>query len=255
MTKLKTYFNNHPKIKKSLSGLWKLCCIILIITSVAFAYEISDWIASWCMKNIFGVPYSSLGKERTAIFGFIKYYLPAIFFIILSMILSKPKKGLEMMGLLIHFKWRHLIAIALTVPLLFGLLYFSICLKREFLNNFDYLTWHVGWGWHYISQTSNDWGHIVFSVACAPVGEEIMFRGWLYGRLRNIVPYKWFIPIAIIITSVCFGWIHNNFQSAVLAFCFSVSLCLLREYTGNIYGGIIIHSLWNLQTYYPSWWQ
>lgn len=250
MVKLNTYFYNHPLIKNLTKIITSIVRIVLVVLSVVVVFQVSDWIASWAMKNIFGVPYSSLDRERSAIYGLIKYYVPAIFFIIISLLLNRSRKGLEEIGLLIHFKWWHLIAIILVIPVYMCIAYFVMSIQHEIHTSLDYWSWHIGWGWHVMSQHGNDWGFIFYSVACAPVGEEIIFRGWLYGRLRKILPSKWMIPIAIIIASVCFAWIHLNFKAAIMAFCFSICICCLRELTGNIYGGIIIHSLWNLQTFF-----
>lgn len=254
--KTKHIFNQHPLIYKLLNFLLSIIRVALVIAFVILAYQISDWIASWCMKNFFGVPYTSLDRDRTVIYGSIKCFLPSLVFILISMLLARSWKGLENMGLLIRFKWWHIIGLLLCVPLFLAISYFAVWLQKElwFHNPWEYLYWHIGWGWHHMSQHGTGWngydfGFLYYSVICAPISEEVLFRGWLYGRLRKIVPGKWFVPIAILITSICFAWIHHEFKLAFSAFLFSVCLCILREYTKNIYGGILIHALWNFQTF------
>jgi len=78
-------------------------------------------------------------------------------------------------------------------------------------------------------------------VVVAPVAEEIIFRGYLYGKLKKYVP----IWAAILATSVLFGAIHGAWNLAVDTFSLSVVLCLLREYTGSLWASILLHMLKN----------
>lgn len=73
----------------------------------------------------------------------------------------------------------------------------------------------------------------------APFSEEFVFRGFVYGALRN-----WNRWIGAVITGLLFGGVHalgapwqNLIPLAVLGFL----LCLLRERTGSIYPGIGLH--------------
>ena len=75
----------------------------------------------------------------------------------------------------------------------------------------------------------------------APIAEELIFRGWLYGKLRIKIP-KW---VAILITSFLFGLIHLQWNVGVTVFCMSVVMCILREITGTIYAGMLVHMLSN----------
>ena len=85
-----------------------------------------------------------------------------------------------------------------------------------------------------------------FSVAIiASIAEEIIFRGWLYDKLRNLFPGKLSIVFSILIVSAIFGLIHDQFNVAVNVFAMSVVCCLLREITGTIYSGILLHILKN----------
>ena len=75
----------------------------------------------------------------------------------------------------------------------------------------------------------------------APIAEELVFRGWLYGKLRIKVP-KW---LAIFLTSLTFGLIHLQWNVGVTVFCMSVITCVLREITGTIYAGMLVHIINN----------
>ncbi len=83
-------------------------------------------------------------------------------------------------------------------------------------------------------------------VVVAPIAEEAIFRGWLYGKLRakiSLVP-------AIIIVSLLFAILHGQWNVGVNVFALSIVLCVLREITGTTYSGIIVHMLKNGIAFY-----
>ena len=83
-------------------------------------------------------------------------------------------------------------------------------------------------------------------VIIAPVSEEIIFRGYLYGKLKKFVP----VWVSIIATSLLFGAIHGSWNLAVDTFALSIVLCLLREITGSIWSSILLHMTKNGIAFY-----
>ncbi len=83
-------------------------------------------------------------------------------------------------------------------------------------------------------------------VVVAPVAEEVLFRGYLYGKLRKGAP----IWLAMLVTSVLFGAVHGQWNVAVDVFSLSLVLCTLREVTGSIWAGILLHMLKNGVAFY-----
>lgn len=86
-------------------------------------------------------------------------------------------------------------------------------------------------------------------VILAPIGEEIMVRGYLFSGLRS----RWkFIPSAVI-TGLVFGAAHLQpenpgalvWGAALSTFILSLVLVYLREKTGALYSGILVHGLNN----------
>lgn len=77
----------------------------------------------------------------------------------------------------------------------------------------------------------------------APLGEELFFRGYLYGSFR-----RWGVAPAALMVGVLFGALHFGGSDALylapLAL-FGVLLCLLREKTGSLYPTIGLHWLNN----------
>lgn len=84
---------------------------------------------------------------------------------------------------------------------------------------------------------------MVFSllVVAAPICEELVFRGFLYGKLRQVSS----VAISTIITSLLFGLAHLQPNVAVVTFVMSIVMCLCREATDSIYPAIIVHILKN----------
>jgi membrane protease YdiL (CAAX protease family) len=78
----------------------------------------------------------------------------------------------------------------------------------------------------------------------APFCEEFLFRGFVFGALRN-----WRGPIlAALLTGVLFGAVHVGSAPAVdlvpLA-GLGVILCAIRQVSGSVYPGIVMHMLNN----------
>lgn len=88
-------------------------------------------------------------------------------------------------------------------------------------------------------------GFIVL-VIVAPIAEELAMRGFLFGKLRESKLPFW--PAAIIV-SVMFGLAHGQWNVGVDTFILSMAACYLREATGVIWPGVIIHMTKNAVAY------
>ena len=86
----------------------------------------------------------------------------------------------------------------------------------------------------------------IMLVVVAPFAEEVIFRGWLYGKLRARIPA---IP-AILLVSLLFGIVHGQWNVGVTVFVMSIAMCTVRELTGTIWGGLLIHILKNGIAFY-----
>lgn len=95
-------------------------------------------------------------------------------------------------------------------------------------------------------------------VVLAPIAEEILFRGYLYGKLKSHTP----AIIAAIVASLLFAFVHlqwdvqngvfvlTQFNVAVDVFVLSLVLCALRSLTGSIWAGVLLHMIKNGIAYY-----
>lgn len=86
-------------------------------------------------------------------------------------------------------------------------------------------------------------------VVIAPVAEEVIFRGWLYGKIRAKLWDKMghfaSILITTLLVSLVFGLVHMQWNVGVNVFAMSLVLCAMREITGTIYAGVLLHMLKN----------
>lgn len=95
----------------------------------------------------------------------------------------------------------------------------------------------------------NLWLTFVSLVVLPPLVEESVFRGFVFGGLKNKLPVVW----AAIGTSLLFAVAHLQFGSgkpllwvaALDTFTLSLVLCWLRQKTGGLWAGILVHALKN----------
>lgn len=86
---------------------------------------------------------------------------------------------------------------------------------------------------------------IIF-VVLPPICEEILFRGYLYNKLRQFAP----LGLSVLLTSVLFGIAHLeygnlNWVAAVDTFVFSLYLIFVSQKHQSLYSAIMLHALKN----------
>jgi membrane protease YdiL (CAAX protease family) len=82
---------------------------------------------------------------------------------------------------------------------------------------------------------------ILMAVVVAPVAEEILFRGFLYGVARRYVGRIW----ALLAASLLFAAIHVHLPVLPALFVFAVALTIVYEVTGSLWAAIAMHALFN----------
>jgi len=99
-------------------------------------------------------------------------------------------------------------------------------------------------GFNTITTISDNLLAIIALVVLPPLGEETLVRGYLYSGLRSKLKY---LP-ALLITSLLFGAAHLSendsgllWSGALDTFLLSVVLVYLRENTGALYAGMLVH--------------
>lgn len=83
-------------------------------------------------------------------------------------------------------------------------------------------------------------------VVLAPVAEEVLFRGYLFGKLQKNVA-TW---IAILISSAVFAAVHLAWNVGIDVFALGIVLCLLRILSKSLWPSILLHMLKNGIAFY-----
>jgi CAAX protease family protein len=83
-------------------------------------------------------------------------------------------------------------------------------------------------------------------VVIAPLAEETLFRGYLYGKLRKFRS----VWASTLITSILFGIVHLQWNVGVDVFALSIVMCTLREISGTIWPGVLMHMMKNGLAFY-----
>ena len=78
-------------------------------------------------------------------------------------------------------------------------------------------------------------------VILPPIAEEVLFRGYLFGRLRS----RMRLVLSALIVSVAFGFVHGQWNVGIDTFVLSLFLCYLREATGSLWAPIVLHAIKN----------
>lgn len=85
---------------------------------------------------------------------------------------------------------------------------------------------------------------IFLAVVMAPLAEETIFRGYIFGTIRQHLG-RW--P-AILINSAVFAMIHGHVPALLGLFILAVFLTLIYEHTGSLWAPIILHAFFNSVT-------
>lgn len=92
------------------------------------------------------------------------------------------------------------------------------------------------------------WFLILLAVV-VPIGEEIFFRGFVYGGLRD----RWGSVIAALVSAAFFSTVHMQVVHALPIFVLGLVLALLYERTRSLVPAIVVHSLNNIIAVVSVW--
>ena len=91
-------------------------------------------------------------------------------------------------------------------------------------------------------QTAATWS-LLLTVVLAPVSEELLFRGLVYGQLRRSGLGFWFAGLS---SSIVFSVFHGTMVHIVPAMFMGMWFVSVYEYTGRIWWSMIAHSFYNM---------
>jgi membrane protease YdiL (CAAX protease family) len=90
---------------------------------------------------------------------------------------------------------------------------------------------------------------LVLLCVVVPVGEEIFFRGFVYGGLRA----RWGAPLALLISSAFFAAVHLQIVHALPIFVLGIVFGLIYHRTGSLLPAMAAHGLNNLIAVVSLW--
>jgi membrane protease YdiL (CAAX protease family) len=83
----------------------------------------------------------------------------------------------------------------------------------------------------------------VIVVFVAPLCEEIVYRGLLWGALERLGAYRWW---AVVISTLVFALAHFESSRTPLLLVVAIPIALARLYSGRLVAGVVAHSVNNL---------
>ena len=238
----------EKKAKKSkMARFWinAAWCVVLLAWVFAVLYA-SQYLIAWLLVSVFHITESGMNNNVIqAVFTAIAYVFAVAVTIFVPWFVVKNKTTREELGIRGLPTWSDLLLAPIGFIVFMFISTILLALMQKFLPGID---WEQAQdvGFNNLITQSDFMLTFVMLVVVAPVAEEIIFRGWLYGKLRTKIPA---IP-AILLVSILFGIVHGQWNVGVTVFVMSIIMCTIREITGTIWGGILVHIIKNGIAFY-----
>jgi membrane protease YdiL (CAAX protease family) len=193
----------------------------------------------------FGISFKGVDESTFQTVASAVVYLLSLSIVIgLPWLVRKARTSKQELGIAQPVKWVDLLLApaAFVVYILLSFVLTSLASSLPFFNS-DQVQ---NTGFSGLSQGFEYILAFITLVIIAPVSEEILFRGYLLGKLRKYVP----VWAAILVTSLLFAIVHFQFNVGVDVFALSIVLCLLRVGTGRLWPSILLHMIKNAIAFY-----
>ncbi len=86
------------------------------------------------------------------------------------------------------------------------------------------------------------WQQIVLAGLLVPAAEELVFRGMIYGTLRQ----RFSFPAAMIVSASLFGLYHGSVVQGLYGICMGLVLAESYEHRGGFWAAVTVHAAANL---------
>ena len=80
----------------------------------------------------------------------------------------------------------------------------------------------------------------------APFSEELVFRGIIYGKSKEVFG----APVAMVFSGVVFGIYHGNLVQGIYASLLGIMLAWVAEWSGTLLAPVIFHGIGNLAVFF-----
>lgn len=232
---------------------WRFWAMLVALPLWVFIGFLGAQVLAICLVWIlhaFHVPLSSINPTlfETVVSAVIYIFTIAIV-IGLPWLIKKRRTTVETIGLHRLPYWRDMVMAPVGLIVYLILSFVLLVIVSVIVPRFN-ITQQQVTGFTGITQQYELILAFITLVVVAPVAEEILFRGYLLGKLRKLFP-TW---AAILATSILFGLIHvgttGAWNVAVDTFALSIVLCLLRVSTGSIWASMLLHMIKNGIAFY-----
>lgn len=192
--------------------------------------------------------FSSVGVDDTVlstVYSAIVYLLSIAIVIGVPYLAHRRRTSLKLLGLQRLPEWMDFLwapAGYITYAILSTL---ALSLASEYLPFVD-IDQSQETGFENLSQQYEFILAFVSLVVVTPIAEEILFRGYLLGKLRK----RFATWLAVLVTSLLFGIAHFAWNVGIDVFVLSIVLSVLRIVTGSLWAPIVLHMIKNGIAYY-----
>jgi len=155
--------------------------------------------------------------------------------------------GLERLHPTIIFAWSIGILLPTLLVVLYGTLLFNNAVLLPLWGDVD--SQPVVNAFNESSSFTQRLMFLISAVIVAPLCEELLFRGLIYGTLKRYGERIY----AALASSILFAVIHFHVPSLTPLFLLSIGFCIAYEITGCLWVPIVMHALFNAINLFRMW--
>lgn len=225
---------------------WQRTIGLLLWVALSFAVAQSLLVVIAVVLNRIGVPLDSVNDTMLqAIFAALVYLLTLVVVMGVPWLLKRSRTSRTELGLTRLPSWLDMGLAPAGFIIYMLTTYVLTMVVTLIVPSFD-ISQVQDTGFGNITQRYEFFLAFATLVVIAPLAEEILFRGYLYGKMRKYVP----VWLSMLLVSILFGAVHGQWNVGIDVFALSLVLCSLREITGSIWAGVMLHMIKNAIAYY-----
>lgn len=225
---------------------WQRTIGLLLWVALSFAVAQSLLVVIAVVLNRVGVPLDSVNDTMLqAIFAALVYLLTLVVVMGVPWLLKRSRTSRTELGLTRLPSWLDMGLAPAGFIIYMLTTYVLTMVVTLIVPSFD-ISQVQDTGFGNITQRYEFFLAFATLVVIAPLAEEILFRGYLYGKMRKYVP----VWLSMLLVSILFGAVHGQWNVGIDVFALSLVLCSLREITGSIWAGVMLHMIKNAIAYY-----
>lgn len=236
--------HNHLPAAKPRRSWWPVVGLVAWVIVMFIVAQLLTIALFWALVQL-GVPFEALSPTAIRTLEvFVAFALALLLTIGLPWWLRRRKTTLKELGLTRLPMWSDILLGPITVVPYF--IVSAIVLSLAALVPGFEADQIQDTGFSSVVDTTSLLLAFVSLVVLAPIVEEALFRGYLYGKLRS----RMGVIASTLLVSACFGVLHLQANVGLDVFILSIAMCILRETTGSIWAGTLLHMTKNAIAFY-----